>query len=97
MAHGCQATANPLCRLAGEGSSRSGEANYNLARALALQGRYAEAVAYYRRALAAAPELPGLDYNLAVALERIGNVEEAVEHYRRALARDPDDAQARGR
>jgi len=59
------------------------------------QGRYREAVAYYRLALPAMPRSAELHLDLAEVLTALGRREEAVEHYRRALAIWPSDLRAR--
>jgi tetratricopeptide (TPR) repeat protein len=56
-------------------------------------GRYDEAAAVYRSALAT-HEDPSLRLNLANALQRLGRIEEAAAEYRRVLAADPRDAVA---
>ena len=52
-------------------------------------GRYDEALAHYRRALAIHPDLAGMHNNLGTALATLNRHEEAVFHYRRALALNP--------
>lgn len=58
-----------------------------LADALASQGRFAEAVEPYRRALERASDA-GLAFRLGVALERCDRDAEAIDAYRRAIAID---------
>ena len=58
---------------------------------LAAEGRYAEAVPYYERAVALAPENAELHNNLAVAFDHLGQRERALAHIRRAAELKPDD------
>jgi SAM-dependent methyltransferase/Flp pilus assembly protein TadD len=51
-------------------------------------GRYGDAAAAYRRALAVAPRSAELHFNLGTALQAQGDVAEAIAAYRRALALD---------
>src|SRR5579863_3923828 len=51
-----------------------------------------QALAYYRRAIRAAPGSPKPMHNYAVAMERAGNVDEAIRFYAAAANADPDDA-----
>ncbi len=57
----------------------------NLGVALANEGRPAEAVALYERALALAPEYAEAHNNLGVALVALGRTDEAIAHYREAV------------
>ncbi len=77
-----------------DGCPDSAEARNNLAQALSLHGRFADAVPQYQAALALDPTLMGVEYNLAVALERVGRPAEALRHYRRARELDPGDNEA---
>ncbi|MDA0336553.1 MAG: tetratricopeptide repeat protein [bacterium] len=67
-------------------------ARSSLGVALADDGRLAEAMVYYRQALAMAPEYPAAHYNMANALLRTGQPQQAVAHYRMALAEEPEEA-----
>lgn len=62
--------------------------------ALAGQGRHAEAVEWFRRALAARPNSPAAHNNLGNALADMGRLDEAIACYRRALELSPDYAEA---
>lgn len=55
------------------------------------QGREAEAIANYQRALELEPEYAATHYNLANALLRGQRVEESLEHARRAVQLRPND------
>ena len=81
-------------RQAVAGHPWSGEANNNLAQALALQGQFAEAVGCYESALRSDPLLIGVEYNLGVSLESLGGVNDALIHYRNALRLNPSDSDA---
>jgi tetratricopeptide (TPR) repeat protein len=67
----------------------------NLALAYAGQGRDAEALPHYRRALALGDARPRTHYQLGNALLRLGRGEEAIAAYGRALAGDPSLLDAR--
>ena len=73
----------------------SAEAQNNLAQALAVQERFAEAAHHYETALSYAPTLVGVHYNYGVALERLGRLEDAARQFGRAIELDPHDADAR--
>ena len=74
----------------------SPEVNVDLALALAMQERFAEALTHYETALRSGVDLPGLDYNYAVTLENVGRREDALRHYVRAMERDATDVEALG-
>ena len=57
-------------------------------------GRLTEAVAHYRRALAAQPRHADAAFNLAVALRQLGQIDEAIAAYRQALDSKPDYPEA---
>lgn len=57
--------------------------------ALEQQGKFAEAVPVYRKALALEPKAAELHFNLGAVLARLGEREQAVASYRRALALKP--------
>lgn len=75
-----------------------GTADPDLLRDLAelhlLAGRAEAGIAFYRRAVAAAPEALPARRALAQALKRHGRVKEAIEHYRRIAESWPQDAVA---
>ena len=69
-------------------------ARYNLGKALAEAGRYAEAVVHDREAVRLRPQLVGAQYNLANALAELGRLAEARVHYLAAVTLKPDYAKA---
>lgn len=62
--------------------------------ALAMKGRYAEAVTYYRRALRLEPDFPEAESNLGWALFQQGKRQAGIAHIQRALDADPTLASA---
>ena len=56
------------------------------------EGRAGDAVAHYRRAVAAAPDVVEVHHNLAAALEKLQRWDEAAAVARDGLARRPDYA-----
>jgi tetratricopeptide (TPR) repeat protein len=67
----------------------------NLGSELQEQGRFAEAVAHYRRAIAIRPDYPPAHSNLGVALRAQGHVEAAIEQYEEAIRLYPGYPDAR--
>src|SRR5438552_409173 len=61
----------------------------NLGNILLSQGRFAEAIDCYRRAVVINPEIARSHFNLANALGRFGRVDGAIESYRAAIGIDP--------
>jgi len=70
------------------------DAHNNLGIALAAQGRTAEAIARYERALELKPEHANAHNNLGIALTTQGRIAEAIVHYRRAIQLNPRHADA---
>jgi tetratricopeptide (TPR) repeat protein len=70
------------------------EAHSNLGGALRSAGRFDEAVASYRRALAIKPAAAEIHSNLGNALKDLGRLEDAMAAFMRALELKPDLAQA---
>ena len=68
--------------------------HYTLGNALRAQGRTADAVAHYQRALVLRPDYAEAHNNLGLILNEQGKREEAVAHYECALAIRPDYANA---
>jgi predicted O-linked N-acetylglucosamine transferase (SPINDLY family) len=63
---------------------------YQLANALAAQGKLDQAVDYYERALVLGPDNADAHNNLGLVLAAQGKLDQAVAHFERALALDPD-------
>ena len=61
--------------------STSAEANAHLGLVEAHQGRYKDAVPYYRRALVLDPKMPGLRLNLGLSLFKTGELKGAIEMF----------------
>lgn len=57
----------------------------------ARQGRYSNAIANYRRALAINPALPGLQMNLGLALFKNKDFKESIKPFTAELKKHPDD------
>ena len=64
-------------------------AHYNLARYIARQGKYQEAINHYREALRVQPDDPDTHNNLGLALASTGQVESSLMEFRRAVEIDP--------
>jgi tetratricopeptide (TPR) repeat protein len=62
----------------------------NLGTALARQGRFEEALYFYRKAIGIIPGLDDAHYAAGKIAREMGRVDEAVEHLRRALELRPD-------
>ncbi|MFN3213830.1 MAG: tetratricopeptide repeat-containing sulfotransferase family protein [Henriciella sp.] len=62
---------------------------------LSRAGRHEEAIPFYQKAVAGAPNQPEYFYNYGAALQFIGKMEEAREAYSKVIALDPLDARAR--
>ncbi len=60
--------------------------------ALAQQGKYAEAIDEYKKALDKDPEQPYIQANMADALEKLNKNDEALAAYQKAITLKPDDA-----
>jgi tetratricopeptide (TPR) repeat protein len=58
------------------------------------QGRFEQAVAWYRQAIAATPDSVYARLNLVRALERLGRREEALREARSVLTLDPANVEA---
>jgi len=70
------------------------EAHSNLAHALQLQGRHAEALRQFQEAARLAPGNDRIHFNLAGALQDRNDLTAAIRHYRAGLALNPDAADA---
>ena len=60
--------------------------------ALQTEGRFDEAIKYYRQAIQIRPDYADAYSNLAVTLRKQGKLDKAVETYRQALIFEPNDA-----
>ncbi|MEG3900488.1 tetratricopeptide repeat protein [Microcoleus sp. B4-C5] len=67
---------------------------FNQGNILKAQGRFAEAIAYFKNALFLQPNSIETATNLAVTLHQIGNLAEAAAYYQRASEIDPNCAQS---
>ncbi len=56
---------------------------------LAREGRYEEAIEYYRTALRYKPRYPEAHFYLGIALDKLGKLDEAIDEYKQALAFKP--------
>lgn len=65
----------------------------NLGITFSKQGKFAEAILFYQRALALEPNYVTAYYNLGNAFKRVGKISEAIEVYQRALALNPHSAE----
>ncbi|MEG4114041.1 MULTISPECIES: tetratricopeptide repeat protein [unclassified Microcoleus] len=67
---------------------------FNQGNILKSQGRFAEAIAYFKNALVLQPSSIEATTNLAVTLHQIGDLAEAAAYYQRAIEIDPNCAQS---
>jgi tetratricopeptide (TPR) repeat protein len=67
---------------------------FNRGNILKAQGRFSEAIAYFKNALVLQPDLIEAATNLAVTLHQTGDFAEAAAYYQRALEIDPNCAQS---
>ncbi|MEG4588135.1 tetratricopeptide repeat protein [Microcoleus sp. MOSTC5] len=67
---------------------------FNQGNFLKSQGRFAEAIAYFKNALVLQPNSIEAATNLAVTLHQTGDLAEAATYYQRAIETDPNCAQA---
>jgi tetratricopeptide (TPR) repeat protein len=83
--------------------SRSGEAHYNLSRALVHsdlgeafvdKGSIEKAITHLQKAVALKPDYPDAHYNLGSALSQKGDIDQAIAEWRTTLSLRPDDAGA---
>jgi tetratricopeptide (TPR) repeat protein len=73
----------------------SAQALSNLGAICARREQFAEAVAFYEKALHADPKLTPVHFNMAVALGRLGDYGKAAQHLRTFLTVYPNDARGR--
>ncbi|PHX56216.1 hypothetical protein CP500_006525 [Tychonema bourrellyi FEM_GT703] len=67
---------------------------FNRGNILKSQGKFTEAIAYFKNALVCQPDLIEAATNLAVTLHQIGDLTEAATYYLRSIEIDPNSAQA---
>ena len=67
---------------------------FNLGNILKSQGKFSEAIAYFKNALVCQPDLLEAATNLAVTLHQIGDLTEAATYYLRSIQIDPNSAPA---
>ena len=73
-------------------TGRNAHRDYDRGNAFQAQGKLAEAIDCYRRAIANQPKFADAHTNLGTALHRLGKLNEAVASYRSALSFTPDAA-----
>ncbi|TAF63693.1 MAG: tetratricopeptide repeat protein [Oscillatoriales cyanobacterium] len=66
---------------------------FNRGNLLKSQGKFSQAIAYFKKALVDRPDLIAATTNLAVTLHQIGEFTEAARYYLRAIEIDPDSPQ----
>ncbi|MFB2970921.1 tetratricopeptide repeat protein [Aerosakkonema sp. BLCC-F183] len=66
----------------------------DLGTAVGKQGKWSEAIAYYKRAVALKPNYPIAHFNLGTALKQQGQIEEAIVHFQTTIDLKPDYAEA---
>ncbi|MEZ2238967.1 tetratricopeptide repeat protein [Microcoleus sp.] len=66
---------------------------FNRGNLLKSQGKFSQAIAYFKKALVYQPDLIAATTNLAVTLHQIGDFTEAARYYLRAIEIDPDSPQ----
>ncbi|TAD83836.1 MAG: tetratricopeptide repeat protein [Oscillatoriales cyanobacterium] len=66
---------------------------FNRGNLLKSQGKFSQAIAYFKKALVDRPDLIAATTNLAVTLHQIGDFTEAARYYLRAIEIDPDSPQ----
>lgn len=87
--------AGSFFRRAVAAAPRAAKPRQNLGLALAMEGRYDEAIPELQQAVLLDPADPGARLNLAVAYAQIGRIDEARLHARDALRLKPDYGRAR--
>jgi tetratricopeptide (TPR) repeat protein len=82
-------SAESCLRQALHSNSKNAAAHYSLAVALENEGRIADAIAEYHRAIDIQPSTAVAHNNLGVLLKKQGNIDAALTEYRLAIAWDP--------
>jgi tetratricopeptide (TPR) repeat protein len=82
---------NPECRTAHDNLA---EMHFNLGNELTHQGRLAEAITQYRKALGIMPDYDDAQIKLGIALAGQGRTAEAIAQFQQELARRPDNVTA---
>ncbi|MBD2182846.1 tetratricopeptide repeat protein [Planktothrix sp. FACHB-1355] len=72
----------------------SAETLNDLGTAVGKQGKWEEAIGYYKRAVALKPNYPLAHFNLGTALKQQGQIEEAIVHLQSTIDLKPDYAEA---
>jgi Flp pilus assembly protein TadD len=75
-------------------TKNNGLANNNLGKALLDEGKFEEAIPFFRETLRIIPDLYASYSNLGIALGRVGKINEAIAYCRKALQINPNDAGA---
>ncbi|HEY7391668.1 MAG TPA: tetratricopeptide repeat protein, partial [Bryobacteraceae bacterium] len=73
---------------AGRADTKYALAEFNLGNLYDEQGRLADALAHYRRALVLNPQYADAHFNLALLCERVGDPLKAVQHWQHYLKLD---------
>lgn len=66
------------------------DAHANLAKALRLQGKYAEAIPHYEALLARKPDTFEMHNGMGTSLARLGRIDEALVHFQEGARLEPD-------
>jgi Flp pilus assembly protein TadD len=69
-------------------NSENDFAHNSLGNVLTKEGRFSEAIAHYRAAMAIRPLSPGSYYNLGLVFQQMGSISEAIQWYQQALEID---------
>ncbi len=88
---GRNAEAEQIWQTIAQAQPKDAEAFAHLGLLEARQHHYDEAVSFYRKALALAPSLPGLELNLGLALFKGDHFQESIQPFTAELRRHPGD------
>ncbi|TAG92647.1 MAG: tetratricopeptide repeat protein [Oscillatoriales cyanobacterium] len=89
----CQHQSEPIL-IGNQPNLELAQKQFNCGNLLKSQGKFTEAIAYFKNALVCQPDLIEAATNLAVTLHQIGDLTEAATYYLRSLQIDPNSAQA---